>query len=496
MEIANELIPHVMKAEAASNKSPEENVLNDPICFGHLIRFYDGICCWEEGSPTPVLHIGWAKPMVASFSKFDACVRTRLKISTLSNAEADDLNQEDLDEGNSYSPPSSSFCNLSSHENISIDTDDNNSLQNESFQSTSTEDGSSLFISPTNENKDDKLDCLSVGTVNVPDSIQTKSNNKLDGENGEIAINNNYYEKYPSKKCTSIPCDTTLSSTSSTNSSFTSSCEIQSVKIKSNTALVNNKVSKNGLPSVENYVCDNDDHVQSKTNSNQQKRKYFSNPTSSQEYCNKSEQNFMSASFPSDLNRCERNNCDIEFSTSKNYAKQKHEDSFNGVVLHNKYNHGEHEEVVNMLSGVCGTQLLSVDYLLGQSSEPFAPDNPNHENFSVSKLLLTRKHKRKTIKPKTPCFNVLISGDSTTKPSPGNLKKLELQSAKMMGLKELLCAEKINTSAIQLQLTAQSQTDSKKPINVGNNFNSLSEESLYLLTSSSSGSRPKRSRRE
>ena len=81
MEIANELIPHVMKAEAASNKPSKEKVLNDPICFGHLIRFYDGICCWEEGSPTPVLHIGWAKPMVASFSKFDARVRTQLKFS-------------------------------------------------------------------------------------------------------------------------------------------------------------------------------------------------------------------------------------------------------------------------------------------------------------------------------------------------------------------------------------------------------------------------------
>ncbi len=36
------------------------SALQDPECFAHLLRFYDGICKWEEGSPTPVLHVGWA----------------------------------------------------------------------------------------------------------------------------------------------------------------------------------------------------------------------------------------------------------------------------------------------------------------------------------------------------------------------------------------------------------------------------------------------------
>ena len=80
MEIANELIPHVMKAEAASGKSVEESVLSDPYCFGRLIRFYDGICCWEEGSTTPVMHIGWAKPMVSTCSKFDAKIRKKVEL--------------------------------------------------------------------------------------------------------------------------------------------------------------------------------------------------------------------------------------------------------------------------------------------------------------------------------------------------------------------------------------------------------------------------------
>merc|ERR1712061_890736 len=155
-----------------------------------------------------------------------------------------------------------------------------------------------------------------------------------------------------------------------------------------------------------------------------------------------------------------------------------------------KHSYMENEKVVGQLSGVCGNKLLSVNYLLGFSDDPFVDDNPNQENFSVSELLLTRKHDRPIVKQ---ISTVLISDadNNSRSSSEKSLKKMELQSAKMIGLKELLCSEKINTSAIQLQLTAQSQTESKKSMNFGNNLTNLSDESLM-----SSSNRPKRSRRE
>nr|CAG4650063.1 EOG090X0424 [Sida crystallina] len=79
LEIANELIPHVMKVEGSGHSA--HSILKDPECFAHLLRFYDGICQWEEGSTTPVLHIGWAKPLVNTISKFDARVRNLVAIS-------------------------------------------------------------------------------------------------------------------------------------------------------------------------------------------------------------------------------------------------------------------------------------------------------------------------------------------------------------------------------------------------------------------------------
>lgn len=50
------------------------SALQDSECFAHLLRFYDGICKWEEGSPTPVLHVGWATYLVQSLSRFEAQV--------------------------------------------------------------------------------------------------------------------------------------------------------------------------------------------------------------------------------------------------------------------------------------------------------------------------------------------------------------------------------------------------------------------------------------
>lgn len=78
-----------------------------------FIRFYDGICKWEEESQTPILHIGWAKPLVSTISKFDADVRAQVNIVCFdesSNDEPPDSNPNtnSKDEKKSKSSDSSS----------------------------------------------------------------------------------------------------------------------------------------------------------------------------------------------------------------------------------------------------------------------------------------------------------------------------------------------------------------------------------------------------
>lgn len=68
---------------------------------GHLIniflvvhffnRFYDGICYWEQGSLTPILHIGWVKPLVTTISRFDGEIRSQVIIHCAK--DEDDVNE-------------------------------------------------------------------------------------------------------------------------------------------------------------------------------------------------------------------------------------------------------------------------------------------------------------------------------------------------------------------------------------------------------------------
>lgn len=53
LEIANEFIPHMVKVVSAGGIEPSGMssvpLLQDPECFAALLKFYDGLCGWEEG---------------------------------------------------------------------------------------------------------------------------------------------------------------------------------------------------------------------------------------------------------------------------------------------------------------------------------------------------------------------------------------------------------------------------------------------------------------
>lgn len=85
-EVANELIPSMLKILTAGGLEPGrvslKPFLQDPECLALILKFYDNICCWEEGSSTPVLHIGWAKNFVATVLKFNPIIRSKIKLLT------------------------------------------------------------------------------------------------------------------------------------------------------------------------------------------------------------------------------------------------------------------------------------------------------------------------------------------------------------------------------------------------------------------------------
>lgn len=137
------------------------------------------------------------------------------------------------------------------------------------------------------------------------------------------------------------------------------------------------------------------------------------------------------------------------------------------------------------LTAACSEKILNPEYLLQGGGSPFVGGEPVevkngngiHPGTSKQapvKELKTEKVEKKqtTVKEQKP---EKISEEDSTRPT------IVLRSQKMRGLKDLLLAEKLNTHAISLQLTAQSQ------VQVGKKGRGDSD---------CAGLRPKRTRRE
>ena len=104
-EIANDLIPDIVKCHFLVDNSCGSTsvpVTQDPECFSYLLRFYDGLCAWEEGSSTPVLHIGWTQPLVSTISKFTYATRSQVSIKVdcfRLNSFDSDIEDDDCEDG-------------------------------------------------------------------------------------------------------------------------------------------------------------------------------------------------------------------------------------------------------------------------------------------------------------------------------------------------------------------------------------------------------------
>ncbi|CAG5116576.1 unnamed protein product [Candidula unifasciata] len=97
LEIANELIPNIVKSVSVQTLDRSQmNILYNPEVYADILRFFDGICEWEEGSSTPVLHVGWAQNLTFSLNKFDP--RTRAKIDVGRDEDDSDSDDEDDDD--------------------------------------------------------------------------------------------------------------------------------------------------------------------------------------------------------------------------------------------------------------------------------------------------------------------------------------------------------------------------------------------------------------
>lgn len=142
--------------------------------------------------------------------------------------------------------------------------------------------------------------------------------------------------------------------------------------------------------------------------------------------------------------------------------------------------------LVEALTAACGEKILNPDFLLQGGGKPFADQsqvksercdesekqllllaqtsprrcdeasaesNEKQLNEAKSMGVKTENDSKSTIPPTGPVFKETADDEIIIPKRP----EITLYSQKMKGLKELLLAEKLNTHAISLQLTAQSQ---------------------------------------
>jgi len=115
------------------------------------------------------------------------------------------------------------------------------------------------------------------------------------------------------------------------------------------------------------------------------------------------------------------------------------------------------------LTAACGEKILNPEYLLQGGGEPFVGGGSIISEPTITTALTSNgAHDPGPSKQN----ESRGSGDNKIQDQPElkspGMPRLTLRSQKMKGLKDLLLAEKLNTHAISLQLTAQSQVQVNK----------------------------------
>lgn len=193
--------------------------------------------------------------------------------------------------------------------------------------------------------------------------------------------------------------------------------------------------------------------------------------------------NEANTSIRSENNNNNNNNNDVSIATAQETGDKK--SSKNGDDPNDKSD-TVRTTLVEALTAACGEKILNPDFLLQGGGRPFADQQAKSERCDESEkqlLLLAQTSPRHISEAsaeindkqvneiKTEAKTIVNVDIKSTVPSNGPVFKetsdediiipkrpeITLYSQKMKGLKELLLAEKLNTHAISLQLTAQSQ---------------------------------------
>ncbi|CAH8680719.1 unnamed protein product [Schistosoma rodhaini] len=190
LEIATHLMPQMFRSasenshfcsEGSVDTDPDgclyqpDNILDDPHCLSYLLSFYDHLCLWEEGSPVPVLHVGWVDKLMVNLTRFTQRARRHLCLSVASDKED---NKSDIVNSPSLTH---STCRSSRWTTESTDTTSETGVLNMNN------------IKRTRRHRSNQIDSTSNLSTPIAKNDLSKPSDDVDDVNTKLELINDYY---------------------------------------------------------------------------------------------------------------------------------------------------------------------------------------------------------------------------------------------------------------------------------------------------------------
>ena len=443
------------KALFANDCLNDVDFLKDPENFELILKFYDGICEWEEGSSTPVLHITWAKHFVFCISKFGGSMREGIEIER-ENGEYTSESDDEVDNERPLRRKSISTRQRPNAEASTVGSKSVNTHQSEQTGSIST-------LKEKNQKEDSSKRGRGRPKKSTSDHVTNVALQKsVDAEKTDVTT---VMKSFGFENNNDIPKIVCIGGEEDDGEEVfvDDGNKVEEEKIKNTIAELASKVD---IESEESQNESTDSKIADLA-------KACSESILNPDFLLGRGEPFTTGSSVTAM-----------FSNPSTYCKT---DSFHGDLTNSKY-YGS-PPVPLPTSGLLPTSKTTDKYTEPKSSilnlkqspllQPFTQSKPpetensnsnhHHHHSLIAERISSSSPEQKNFMVESPLEVPTngIHGDASSPISAlhGDLDeplspmsgKLKLRSAKMKGLKSLLISEKLNTSAINLQLTAQSQ---------------------------------------
>lgn len=442
--------------------------LKDQENYKLLLKFYDGICRWEEGSPNPVLHVTWAQHFNSVISKFVGSVRERLEVEKGSDEEGS----------------SSSSCSSEDDSEVAPTGEKNRKRKRKSHRHSqvvtrSVPSRQTADTSPT------ATKAVDYGKQSNTDTTGSKKDNSRH-RSTSVSSSNSNHQKSPLMDTAFIPSPAAVESKYTPplspefikdNNTLDNNNEVN-VKSGDNSCLVAGEKIKSKLTELVSKVS-NDSSEESQSDSRDSKiadlakkcGESILNPDfllgRGEPFTTRTDLSLppvfrtLDSDFSLNSNRYDLNNKTSGHQTLPSITSAFMASGSSHLFVDDSQKllkpHTQSKPTCETLASspkpddktttlVNRSSMVSQSYVIDNGIEsPLSAMNPNTSGSINDDVVLPTGG------------STCIDGDSSPSISQPQHVKLQLHSVKMKGLKHLLLSDKLNTNAINLQLTAQSQ---------------------------------------